>query len=116
MILYFFSDKRFNVYYYSFEKGVYKMRKIIVFNLVSVDGFFAGKDGNLDWHNVDDEFNKFAIEQMKEFETIIFGRTTYQLFENFWPAALKDQNTSEDNRKVAQRINDLEKNCFFQYS
>lgn len=88
------------------------MRKIIVFNMVSVDGFFAGVDGNLNWHNVDDEFNKFAIEQMKDFRTILFGRTTYQLFESFWPAALKDPKTSEDNRKVAQNINDLEKIVF----
>jgi len=88
------------------------MRKIIVFNMVSVDGFFAGVDGNLDWHNVDDEFNKFAIKQMREFHTILFGRTTYQMFESFWPVALKDPNTSEDNRKVAQSINDIEKIVF----
>jgi len=88
------------------------MRKIIVFNMLSVDGFFAGVDGNLDWHNVDDEFNKFAIKQMREFHTILFGRTTYQMFESFWPVALKDPNTSEDNRKVAQIINDIEKIVF----
>jgi len=88
------------------------MRKIIVFNMVSVDGFFAGVDGNLDWHNVDDEFNKFVIEQLREFHTILFGRTTYQMFESFWPVALKDQKTSEDNRKVAQSINDIEKIVF----
>jgi dihydrofolate reductase len=88
------------------------MRKIIVFNMVSVDGFFAGVDGNLDWHNVDDEFNKFAIEQTREFHTILFGRTTYQLFESFWPAVLKDPKTSEDNRKIARNINDIEKFVF----
>lgn len=49
---------------------------------------------------------------MKEFQTILFGRTTYQLFESFWPVALKDPKTSEDNRKVAQNINDLEKIVF----
>ncbi len=32
------------------------MRKLVVFNLVSLDGYFAGPDGNIDWHNVDDEF------------------------------------------------------------
>lgn len=43
------------------------MRKITVFNLISVDGYFAGSDGNIDWHNVDDEFNKFAVEQTQKF-------------------------------------------------
>ena len=46
------------------------MKKIIVFNMVSLDGFFAGEDGNIDWHVVDDEFNEFAVENTKEFSTI----------------------------------------------
>lgn len=88
------------------------MRKIIVFNLVTVDGFFAGEDGNIDWHMVDDEFNAFAIEQTSEFGGIIFGRTTYELFESFWPQALKDPQTSDDDRKVAQIIDDVWKLVF----
>ncbi len=41
------------------------MRKVIVFNLVSVDGYFAGPNGEIDWHNVNAEFNKFAVEPTK---------------------------------------------------
>ena len=37
------------------------MRKIVVFNLVSLDGYFAGPKGDIGWHNVDSEFNKFAV-------------------------------------------------------
>lgn len=88
------------------------MRKIVVFNLLSLDGYFAGPEGDLDWHNVDDEFNKFAIEQTKTFGTIIFGRTTYQLFEGFWPKALRDPTTAPDDRQVAQNIEDVEKIVF----
>jgi len=88
------------------------MRKIIVFNLVSIDGYFAGINGDIDWHNVDDEFNKFGIEQTKSFGTILFGRTTYQLFENFWPKALADPATSPDNREIAKIIDDIEKIVF----
>lgn len=88
------------------------MRKIVVFNLVSVDGYFAGPDGNIDWHNVDDEFNKFAVEQTSNFGAIIFGRTTYQMFEEYWPAALTDPKTSEDDRKIAKIIDDIEKIVF----
>ena len=29
------------------------MRKVILFNMVSVDGYFAGPKGDIDWHNVD---------------------------------------------------------------
>jgi len=37
------------------------MRKIIVFENVTRDGFMAGPKGDIDWHVVDNEFNKFAI-------------------------------------------------------
>jgi len=58
---------------------------------ISLDGFFEGHDHDISWHNVDDEFNKFAIEQMSEIDTILFGRRTYQLFEEFWPRAADDR-------------------------
>src|SRR5713101_1398051 len=88
------------------------MRKIIMFNLVSVDGYFAGEDGNIDWHNVDDEFNKFAVEQTQTFGSIIFGRTTYQLFESFWPKAVSDPKLSPEDHKIGQIIDNVEKIVF----
>lgn len=88
------------------------MRKIVVFNLISIDGYFAGEDGNIDWHNADDEFNKFGVEQTKTFGTIIFGRTTYQLFESYWPVVLKDPKTSPDDLEIAQTIENAEKIVF----
>lgn len=85
------------------------MRKIVMFNLVSLDGYFAGKDGNIDWHNVDAEFNDFAVEQTKSFGGIIFGRTTYQLFENFWPKAVHDPKLSEEDREIGKTIDEVSK-------
>lgn len=93
-----------------FSRGI--MRKIVVFNLVSLDGYFAGADGNIDWHMVDDEFNKFAIEQTSSFGTIIFGRVTYKIFEDFWPKAMNDSNMSPDDRKIGKIIDDVEKIVF----
>jgi dihydrofolate reductase len=61
------------------------MPKIMVFNMVSVDGFFAGTDGSINWHNVDGEFNEFAAKQTGEFGMLIFGRVTYDLMANYWP-------------------------------
>ena len=41
------------------------MRKIVVFNLVSLDGYYAGHPpaggGEMDWHNVDDEKNSASV-------------------------------------------------------
>ncbi len=60
------------------------MRKIIVFNLVTIDGFFAGPSGELDWHNYDDEMGAHSAEQMKSLSALIFGRTTYELMASYW--------------------------------
>jgi dihydrofolate reductase len=61
------------------------MRNIIVFNLITIDGYFAGPNGELDWHNYDEEVGAFSIEQMKTLGGLIFGRTTYELMAGYWP-------------------------------
>ena len=68
------------------------MRNLFAFNLISLDGFFEGPDQDIDWHNVDEEFNEFAIEQTSAVGALLFGRVTYQLMESYWPTedALKN--------------------------
>src|SRR6266566_4086116 len=88
------------------------MRKIHLFVTLSLDGYFEGLNHDLSWHNVDHEFNKFAIEQLRETGLILFGRRTYQLMEGFWPKAAVDPETSLDNREVARLINNTEKIVF----
>src|SRR5437667_12797564 len=85
------------------------MRNIHLFVTLSLDGYFEGLNHDLSWHNVDDEFNKFAIEQLRETGLILFGRRTYQLMEGFWPKAAVDSGTSPDNQEVARLINNVEK-------
>lgn len=62
------------------------MRKIIFFMLTSIDGYFEGPNHDLSWHNVDKEFNKFAIAQLKETDLLFFGHTTYDMMASFWPS------------------------------
>lgn len=68
------------------------MRKLFAFNMVSLDSFFEGPNQDISWHNVDDEFNQFAIEQTSTVDTILFGRRTYDGMASYWPtdAAIKD--------------------------
>ncbi len=88
------------------------MRKIIVSEMVSLDGFFAGPKGEIDWHVVDEEFNEYAISLLKKVDTILFGRITYQMFESYWPAAAKDPLTSKSDREIARLINEAAKIVF----
>ncbi len=88
------------------------MRKTYLFMTLSLDGYFEGPTHDLSWHNVDDEFNKFAIEQLKEVDLLLFGRRTHQLMEAYWPKAAKDPATSKDNLKIADLINNANKIVF----
>lgn len=84
------------------------MRKLIAFNMVTLDGFFEGPNHDINWHVVDDEFNQFAIEQTSMFGTILFGRVTYQLMASYWPTPA----ASTDDPIVAGLMNTLPKVVF----
>ncbi len=47
--------------------------------MISLDGFFEGPGREIDWHNVDEEFNETAAEFLDSVDTLIFGRITYEL-------------------------------------
>lgn len=61
------------------------MRRLIIFMMVSLDGYFEGPEHELDWHNVDKEFNEFAAKQLDEADILLFGRITYEMMASFWP-------------------------------
>lgn len=54
------------------------MRKVIVSNLATLDSFFEGPDKELDWFVVEAEFLEYAKELLREADTLVFGRATYQ--------------------------------------
>ncbi|MDE2025894.1 MAG: dihydrofolate reductase [Patescibacteria group bacterium] len=84
------------------------MRKLLLFMMVSLDGYIEGPGHDLSWHNVDQEFNNFAIKQLNESGTIVFGRKTYQLMESFWPS----KEGLEGDPKVAKYMNEADKVVF----
>lgn len=84
------------------------MRKVIVFNMVTLDGYIAGPNGEIDWHNVDEEFNQFAISQLDEIGALLFGRVTYEMMAGYWPTPEAIANDTE----VANRMNQLPKFVF----
>jgi dihydrofolate reductase len=68
------------------------MRKLSVFNLVTLDGYISGEGGDISWHRVDKEFQKYAEKNSNSGNTLLFGRVTYEMMANYWPSAdaLKD--------------------------
>jgi dihydrofolate reductase len=65
----------------------YKMRKIIVSEMVTVDGFFAGPYGELEWFVQSDELDAYAMDLLESVDTILYGRTTYEMMAGYWPTA-----------------------------
>jgi dihydrofolate reductase len=63
------------------------MRKIISFMHISLDGFVAGLNGEMDWIKVDEEIFEFVGKRISESDTALYGRVTYQMMEDYWPAA-----------------------------
>lgn len=64
------------------------MRKLVMFNRVSADGFYGTNDNSFDWVVPDDDIDAEGASRIGDHDTMIFGRKTYEGFEAFWPSAL----------------------------
>lgn len=84
------------------------MRKLLISQMVTLDGFFSGPNGELDWHMVDEEFNTWAIDQLDSVDTLVFGRVTYEFMASWWPTPA----AIEDDQEVARRMNTKAKLVF----
>jgi dihydrofolate reductase len=79
-----------------------------VFNLVTLDGFFAGPNGEIDWHNYDEEMGGYSIEQLKSLGALMFGRTTYDIMASYWPTP----EAARGEAQVADMMNNIPKIIF----
>ncbi len=84
------------------------MRRLLEFNMVSLDGYFEGPNHDISWHNVDDEFNEYAVSMLDSMDLLLFGRVTYELMAGYWPNA----EALRDDPIVAGRMNNLPKVVF----
>lgn len=87
------------------------MRKMVLFMMVSLDGYFEGPNHDLGWHNVDEEFSKFTVENINESDTLLFGRRTYELMASFWPKHVAKKGDKYD-AIVTSKMNNLPKVVF----
>jgi dihydrofolate reductase len=71
------------------------MRKIISFMHISLDGFVAGLNGEMDWIKVDEEIFDHVGKRISGGDTALYGRVTYQMMENYWPTAADQPGASK---------------------
>ncbi|MFZ0247179.1 dihydrofolate reductase family protein [Candidatus Binatus sp.] len=87
------------------------MRELVVFNNVTLDGYFAGVNGDFSWAhsgNDDAEFNAFVAENASGGGQLLFGRITYELMASYWPTP----NAIQNDPIVADRMNSMPKVVF----
>jgi dihydrofolate reductase len=87
------------------------MQKLIVFNNISLDGYFAAANGDFTWASVDNndaEFSAFVEENASGGGQLLFGRVTYEMMAGFWPTP----NAIKAFPKVAEGMNSMQKIVF----
>jgi len=86
------------------------MARLAVFNHVTLDGFFTGKNGEFQWAkgHTDAEFQAFVEENAKPGGVLVFGRKTYDLMRSYWPTEM----TMKNDPLVAEQMNALPKIVF----
>lgn len=82
------------------------MRKLIMWNMVTLDGFFEGAHSwDLDFHELGwgEELQRFSNEQMSKADLVLYGRVTYEGMAKYWPTA---------KGETAERMNAIQKVVF----
>ncbi len=73
------------------------MRKIIVYNVVSLDGYFTGvgNDVSVMFPMMGDVFDTYNAELLRNADVHLVGRTSFELFQGFWPKVAENPNSEE---------------------
>ena len=85
------------------------MRKLIVCNIVSLDGFFSGHDGNVMIMPFDHGFSDYNAERLRAADTLLLGRKSYEGFRSYWPAVAEDLKQPPVEREISRLNAAIEK-------
>jgi dihydrofolate reductase len=90
------------------------MRKLIVSINVTLNGFMAGPNGNLDWHMPywNEEMSRVTSEQLSNADTILLGRVTYNAMARYWPVQQASPYAAREDAGFADMMNSYTKVVF----
>ena len=79
------------------------MRKVVMWNMVTPEGYFEAPGHDLSWFVFDDELGSYITDSQKEASLLLFGRSTYEMMAAYWPTA---------EGQIADFMNSVEKVVF----
>jgi len=85
------------------------MRKLIVTNIVSLDGYYEGPGQDVMALPFDEAFDEYNAERLRAADTLLLGRTSYEAFKSYWPAVADDTDARSVEREISRLNNAIEK-------
>jgi dihydrofolate reductase len=85
------------------------MRKLIVSNMMSLDGYSAGPGEDTGVLPMDEAFDAYNAELLRAADTLLVGRATYDMFRGFWPSVADDPDTTPTEQEVSRLIDAIDK-------
>lgn len=85
------------------------MRKLIITNIMSLDGCYEGPGRNVMALPMDGVFDSYNLERMKTSDTVLLGHNSFQMFSGFWPSMEDNPNASPTHREFSRLYNKIGK-------
>jgi dihydrofolate reductase len=85
------------------------MSKVISFMHISLDGFVAGPNGELNWVKRDEELFEYIGKRISQSDTALYGRVTYEMMQSYWPMAGEEPNASKHDKEHSAWYNKVHK-------
>jgi dihydrofolate reductase len=85
------------------------MRKLIVCNIISLDGYYSGSGGNVMAMPFDEGFDDYNAERLRAADTLLLGRTSYEGFRDYWPPIADRPDVRPVEREISRLDNAIEK-------
>lgn len=85
------------------------MRKIVFLVHISLDGFVAGPNGEMNWIHAPQELFNWGSKLTNEADAALYGRTTYGMMQSYWPTAGKNPHASTHDKEHSAWYNKVTK-------